>query len=110
MHTVCFSEVKYLSYKCFVTLNFLILVCVTCRKNYLCTRKEIALEPRIYDTVIANSEATSGTSKRLEKSSETKMTINSLYNTTGEHIDIMMSNPRLYCFVMFIETFVTDRL
>ena len=81
----------------FVIFNFLKLVCVTCRKNYLCTRKEIALEPKIYDTVITNSEATSGTSKRLEKSNETKMTINSLYNTTGEPI-VMMSNSRLYCF------------
>ena len=71
---------------------------MTCRKNYRCTRKEITLEPKIYDTVITNSKATSGTSKCTEKSNETKMTINSLYNTTGEHID-MKSNPRLYhCF------------
>ena len=67
---------------------------MTFRKNYRCARKEITLEPTKYDSIVTNSKATSGTSQCLGKNNEI-MTINRLYTTTGQNIDIM-SNSMLY--------------
>ena len=83
---------------------------MTCRKNRRTLhRNEMKSETNTYDSVISN-KATSGTSECLEASNEI-MTVNSSYAATGENIDMTSdSTYQDFVFVMFIETFVNDRL